>query len=206
MTDSATNDQPLSSLFEQYRTPILRYVRSVVHDPSEADDITQETFLRAHRRLATLEDPTKLSPWLYRIATNVCYDRFRQLSGRPRPRSLDDWSEASDEGSPAESPDPNSPRLDQVVEQKEMSACVQGYLEALSDSYRAVILLHDVEGLSNREIVEMLGCSLATVKIRLHRARTRLKDALARACDFSCDDRGVLICEPKPPAADRDPE
>jgi len=93
-----------------------------------------------------------------------------------------------------------------MIEQKQMSACVQQYLQSLSDSYRAAILLHDVEGLSNPEIAKMLGCSLATVKIRLHRARTRLRMALDRACDFSCDDRGVLVCEPKPPTSDQEPK
>ena len=78
-----------------------------------------------------------------------------------------------------------------------MSGCVQQYIAQLSDSYRAVILLHDTQGLTNPEIAEMLDLSLATVKIRLHRARKRLREALLRACSFSYDDRGVLICERK---------
>ncbi len=83
-----------------------------------------------------------------------------------------------------------------------MSACVQDYLAELSDSYRAVILLHDAEGLTNPEIAEMLGVSVATVKIRLHRARAKLRAALARACSFSTDERGVLVCDPKSPESD----
>jgi RNA polymerase sigma-70 factor (ECF subfamily) len=102
--------------------------------------------------------------------------------------------------------DDTAPRLDQVIEQKEMSACVQEYLDSLSDSYRAVILLHDMQGLSNPEIAEMLGCSLATVKIRLHRARARLRAKLAKGCDFSQDKRGVVVCDPKPPAPEEDPQ
>ncbi len=90
------------------------------------------------------------------------------------------------------------PRLDQALEQDEMSSCVQSYLAELSDTYRAVILLHDVEGMTNPEIARMLGISLPTVKIRIHRAREKLRDALANACSFSSDERGVLLCEPKP--------
>jgi RNA polymerase sigma-70 factor (ECF subfamily) len=203
MTGSATSSHPLTNAFEQYTRPILRYVRSMVHDPAEADDITQETFLRAHRNLATLQDQAKLSPWLYRIATNLCYDRFRQTSSRPRPQSL---GEVADASSQAELADDTAPRLDQVIEQKEMSACVQEYLDSLSDSYRAVILLHDMQGLNNPEIAEMLGCSLATVKIRLHRARARLRAKLAKGCDFSQDKRGVLVCDPKPSTPKEDPQ
>jgi RNA polymerase sigma-70 factor (ECF subfamily) len=205
MTGSATSSHPLASAFEQYRKPILRYVRSVVHDAAEADDITQETFLRAYRNLATLQDQAKLSPWLYRIATNLCYDRFRQTASRPRPQSLGDVADASGEPGQAEPADDTAPRLDQLVEQKEMSACVQDYLDSLSDSYRAAILLHDMQGLSNPEIAEMLGCSLATVKIRLHRARARLRAKLAKGCDFSQDKRGVLVCDPKPATPEEDP-
>jgi RNA polymerase sigma-70 factor (ECF subfamily) len=75
---------------------------------------------------------------------------------------------------------------------------VQRYLAGLSYPYRAVILLHDTQGLTNPQIAEMLDVSLATVKIRLHRARKRLREALGEACSFSSDDRGVLVCEIKP--------
>jgi RNA polymerase sigma-70 factor (ECF subfamily) len=85
-----------------------------------------------------------------------------------------------------------------VVEQREMSSCVQDYLETLPDDYRAVILLHDLEGLTNPEIATMLGCSLATAKIRLHRARKKLKEALDNACRFIRDERDVFVCERKP--------
>lgn len=206
MVDPASANDSFPRIVAEYRGPIRRYVRSLVRDSAEAEDITQKTFLRAYRNLSTLQNQSKLSPWLYRIATNVCYDRFRQAASRPAAQSLEDVATASGELRKADLPDDTAPRLDHLIEQKEMSACVQQYLDGLSDSYRATILLHDVEGLSNPEIAEMLGCSLATVKIRLHRARTRLKAALARACDFSCDDRGVLICEPKPAGPDQDPK
>ncbi len=178
-----------------YREPIHRYVLSMVRDATEADDLTQESFLRAQAKLASLDDPAKLSPWLYRIATNVCYDRFRQASYRKRPQSLDRTTEADTEASLA---DP-APRLDQLIEQKEMSTCVQQYLVGLSDSYRAAILLHDVEGLTNPEIAQMLDIPLSTVKIRLHRAREKLRAALAEGCLFTFDERGVFVCEPKRP-------
>jgi RNA polymerase sigma-70 factor (ECF subfamily) len=91
--------------------------------------------------------------------------------------------------------------LDALLEQGEMSACVQRYIEELPDSQRAVILLHDLEGMTNPEIAEMLGCSVGAVKIRLHRARAKLKSALQSACAFSTDQRGVFVCEPKPAAS-----
>jgi RNA polymerase sigma-70 factor (ECF subfamily) len=197
-----SNDTDLSpSLSESlatHRDSIYRYVLSIVRDSPTAEDLTQETLLRAQRNLTSLDDVTRLVPWLYRIATNVCHDRFRQASYRHRPASLDSDAESAAGGDLAQTVADAAPRLDKVMEQKEMSSCVQHYLTGLSDSYRAVILLHDAEGLTNPEIAAMLGVSLPTVKIRLHRARTRLREALDRACSFSTDERGVFVCDPKP--------
>jgi RNA polymerase sigma-70 factor (ECF subfamily) len=80
----------------------------------------------------------------------------------------------------------------------EQSECVQGYLAKLPDDYRIAILLHDAHGLSNPEIAELLGCSLATAKIRVHRAPARLRETLDAACSFEVDERGVLVCDPHP--------
>ena len=175
---------------------MYRYILGMVRDPAEAEDLTQETLLRAYGKLASLEDPARLVPWLYRIATNVTYDRFRQASYRHRPQQLSEDGEGPDREAVVDLAD-SGPRLDKLMQQREMSSCVQDYIAALPESYRAVILLHDVQGLTNPEIAEMLGLTLATVKIRLHRARNRLRAALGEGCSFSSDERGVKVCEPR---------
>jgi len=196
-------DDKFSQKLASYREPIYRYVLSIVRDAAEAEDLTQETFLRAHAKRSTLDDPVKLSPWLYRIATNTCYDRFRQASYRNRPQSLGAATGGDTGAGRTEALADPAPRLDKVMEQEEMSTCVQQYLVDLSDPYRAAILLHDVEGLTNPEIAEMLGVPLSTVKIRLHRAREKLRAALSEGCLFTIDERGVFICEPKRPKPGR---
>ena len=192
-------DPELLPKVASHRDAVYRYILSIMRDPAEADDLTQDTLLRAQTSLATLKDGAKLASWLYRIATNICYDRFRQPSFRQRGRSLDARGEEADGLGEADAPVDPSPRLDKAMEQEEMSACVQNYLTDLPDPYRAVILLHDIEGMTNPEIAEMLEVSLATVKIRLHRARNKLRAALEAGCSFSCDERGVLVCDRKGP-------
>jgi RNA polymerase sigma-70 factor (ECF subfamily) len=168
---------------------ILRYVRSLVRDPGEAEDLTQETFLRAHRARDALRDPQAQLTWLYRIATRVCLDRLRQRARRPLEADATvEELDLVDLGPP----------LQHVVEQSDMSACVQTYLAGLPDGYRAVLLLHDLHDLTNPQIAELLDISLDTVKIRLHRARRKLRAALEAGCEFSRDERGVLVCEPAP--------
>lgn len=185
-----------AALFAAYHAKIRGYVLGMVRDPAEADDLTQEVFLRAHRKLSSLQDPNAVLPWLYRIATNVCYDRFRQRSRRPRldPHDVNDAAAAG--GIPATG---DGATLDRMIVRSQMSACVRRYLEGLSDGYRQVIMLHDLQGLTNREIAAMLGVSVDTVKIRLHRARRRLQAVLAAHCDFSHDEQNVFVCDPAPP-------
>ena len=189
------HDLDSAEIFEEYRDRMHHYIRRQVRDASEADDLVQETFLRAHRQLHAVKDPAALPAWLYRVATNVCYDRFRQASYRHARQGTS--IEADNDGAEVPQEDADAPRLDLALEQSEMSTCVQEYIEQLSDDYRMVILLHDVHGMTNPEMAGALGCSLATVKIRLHRARAKLKEALSSACDFSVDERGVFVCDRK---------
>jgi RNA polymerase sigma-70 factor (ECF subfamily) len=182
-----------AALFASYHASIRRYILSMVHDPVEADDLTQDVFLQVHRNLGSLRDPDAVVSWLYRIATHVSYDRFRKSSRQPRtePLQAGDSVGANSRGDIAD-----QLRLDLVLEQADMSACVRSYIEELSTDYQQVIFLHDLEELSNPEIARMLGVSLDAVKIRLHRARRKLQDALSRHCDLSLDEQGVLVCEP----------
>jgi RNA polymerase sigma-70 factor, ECF subfamily len=179
-----------SVIFKGDYQRIFRYIVSMVRDTAEAEDLTQETFLRAYQRRDSLRDVGAQTAWLYRIATHVCLDRLRQYARRsPKESSadLDDIDVA----------EPDTPSLQQTLERDEMSECVQRYLNRLSDSYRAVILLHDMHELTAAEIAQLLGESLATIKIRLHRARRKLSIALQAGCEFSHDERDVLVCESK---------
>lgn len=149
-------------------------------------------FLRAHRNFDSLRERGALSAWLYRIATNVAVDWLRQQPQVPRQAS------ANEAGPAEELMDTSGQSLQTTVEQKEMSDCVQAYLEQLSDDYRAVIILHDIEGMTTSEMAQLLGITVGAVKIRLHRARKKLEEALNAGCRFTHDRRGVLICEPQP--------
>ncbi len=175
---------------EQYRPAIARYIRHMVRDRAEAEDLTQETFIRAFRQRATLRDQTVLLSWLYQIATHVALDRLRQ---RTRLQSR------QDEQRPEELciEDKSALSALSVIQQNEMSECVQAYITRLSDAYKTVLLLHDVDGLTASEIAGLLGIPLTTVKMRLHRARRRLQAMLQEACALGQDERGVLMCDLK---------
>lgn len=182
---------PTVNEMEQHRPAVTRYIRYLVRDVAEAEDLAQETFLRAHRQISTLRDPAALESWLYQIATHVSIDRLRQ-----RARTVERQVDAPIED--LSIPDRGRPSPLTIVQQTEMSECVQRYIANLSDAYRAVLLLHDADGLTGDEIAHLLHLPLTTVKMRLHRARRQLEAALNNACAFERDERGVFICEPKP--------
>jgi RNA polymerase sigma-70 factor, ECF subfamily len=196
---SANRALDSASVTERYRPAIYRYILRLVRDPARAEDLTQDTFLRVHQHLPGLNDAGALEGWLYRIATNVCYDRFRQREHREPTESL--FFSGPSEGEDQSPPDEATLWPDQLLEQNGMSECVLRFLARLPESQRTVLLLHDLQGYTDPEIADRLGLSRENVKVRLHRARTQLKAALAEGCDFSHNDRGVFVCEPKPPGS-----
>lgn len=179
-----------------FRRQVQRHILAMVRDLDEAEELTQDTYARALERADQLRDPQAALAWLYRIATTVTLDRLRQR--RPPTVPLDTVAPAGAEAEQAAERTRAPSLLEGALESSEMSACMQAYLAALPDDYRIAILLHDAHGLSNPEIAELLGCSLATAKIRVHRARARLRETLSTACTFEIDERGVLVCDPQP--------
>ena len=186
VSDAAEAD----ALFTAYRDRIRCYIASMVRDPAEAEDLTQETFLRAHFRQDALRNPKAARGWLYRIATRVCVDHLRK---RARQVALDSEEEPGHEALAVSA----TPSAQERAERAETSACVQRCLDYLPDSYRAVILLYEAHGLTAPEIAELLGVSLGTIKIRLHRARRRLQEVMQTGCAVSEGSGGVPCCEPK---------
>ena len=186
----------LRSQLAEFRPQIRRHLGAMVHDPELAEDLTQETYGRALAQLDSLRDPQAGLAWLYRIATTTALDRLRRKT--PTTLALDEGTIEEVEALGARER-PGISLIEEALERSEMSACIQDYLQALPDDYRVAILLHDVHGLTNLEVASLVGCSLATAKIRVHRAHEKLRDTLRGACDFHFDDRGVLVCGKKAP-------
>jgi len=193
----------LRTQLAEYRPQIRRHLLAMVHDAEAAEDLTQETYGRALARLDSLRDPKAGLAWLYRIATNTALDRIRRKA--PSTVPLNDVMVGEVEAAAAEER-PGISLIEEALERSEMSECIQSYLQGLGDDYRVAILLHDVHGLTNPEVAALVGCSLPTAKIRVHRAHERLRDTLQGACEFHIDDRGILVCGRKPPQPDGQPK
>lgn len=183
-------------LHTRYRPKIHRYLCRLAGE-NEAEDLCQEVFVKVERNLTSFRNEAQLSTWLYRIATNSFYDRLRSPSFKQKskeyPIEIDDNTlEKRDFTSQQQ-----KPGIDQQVIRDEMNACIRGYIDQLPENYRTVLLLSEEEGFKNREIAEILQVSLDNVKIRLHRAKAKLKVSLQGNCDFYLDERSEISCDRK---------
>jgi len=174
------------AVHREFRPRIRRYLRHLVGEV-EADDLTQTVFFKVSAALPAFRGESSLSTWVYRIATNVARDHSR-ASGR--------WDSAEVE-SIEDLPDPAQEAADRAYIRREMRACIREMVEKLPEQYRAPLLLSDFEELTNAQIAEILGLSLDTVKIRLHRARARLRAAMECGCTFYRDSGNELMCDRK---------
>ncbi|MFA7405504.1 MAG: sigma-70 family RNA polymerase sigma factor [Pelobacteraceae bacterium] len=181
-----------SAVYQEYHPKIHRYLTHFSGE-TEAADLTQAVFLKVSRSLDSFRGDSSLSTWIYRIATNTAHDHA--ASSLARQKECEQLFD--DDASVDDFPDSRSPGTDREYIRREMSACIRGVVDRLSENYRTVLLLGEFEELSNAEIAAILDISLDTVKIRLHRARTALRNAMECHCSFYHDDRSELMCDRK---------
>ena len=172
-------------IYDDFYPKILCYLARLVGE-QEAEDLTQEVFVKVNRALEDFRGECKLSTWLYRIATNAALDKLRSPSFQQR--TLNQLSYDSLEESEAEIDDreawreEETPSVEQQVMRNERVQCFGNFVEHLPVNYRTVVVLGELEGLTNHEMAEILGLSLNGVKIRLHRGRARLLQELKAYC------------------------
>ena len=188
-----TTPPDFAAIYAEFQPKIERYLRRLA-GADDAPDLTQMVFLKVHQGLATYRGEASLATWIYRIATNTAHDH--RLAVGAKQRAAEEL--CADPDDLAALADPAAEATDHAYIRREMSACVRGVVEELPATYREILLLKEFEGFSNTEIAAILGVSLDTVKIRLHRGRLRLRQSLACQCNLYHDERNELMCDRKP--------
>lgn len=175
MADQATFAESAMPLMSSLYSAALRMTRN----PSDAEDLVQETYLKAYRGYGGFEEGTNLKAWLYRILTNTYINIYRAKKRRPDESELDEVEdlylyrrlgglEAAQVGRSAE-----DELMDWFTEEE-----VKQAVEDLPEQFRVAVLLADVEGFAYREIADILDIPIGTVMSRLHRGRSRLQKSL----------------------------
>jgi RNA polymerase sigma-70 factor (ECF subfamily) len=163
---------------------LRRFIRRRVSDVHVAEDLLQETFVRVHRSIESLEATDRVAAWVYQIARNVVRDHHRRAAHTRQ--SLNDVDSLLDD-------EPDEAGIGQgngrwLIEM----------IDTLPDRYRSVLRLSEIEGCKQQEVADQLGLSLSGVKSRIQRGRSMLKSLLESCCTFELSVRGTLSCEAKP--------
>ena len=183
-------------IYEEFHPKILNYISRLM-GPNEAEDTAQVVFAKVSRGLDSFKGQSKLSTWIYRIATNTAIDKLRSPAHRHASGQIPLEDSTAVENTTSKITRSQTP-IDQKIIRKEMSDCVRDYVDRLPPDYRTVLVLSELEGFKNKEIADILQITLENVKVRLHRARARLKQELDDGCDFYHTEEGTLACDRKP--------
>jgi len=170
-------------LIDRYKNKVYNYVCRMIDRPEDAEDITQEVFVRAYQSIDRFRGDSSFQTWIFRIATNLCVDYSRRAKRQVRTA----WS--VDDPLSEEEPDrcreiPDARRLpEQELQRRELQHQVRMALTKLSEKLRTVLVLYDIQGMSYEEISHTLNIPIGTVKSRLFNARAELGKRLQ---DYVC--------------------
>jgi len=170
LASGRTGDIGFERLFARYSQPIYVYVLRMVGDADRAADITQDTFIKAYRKLDTLTDDASTRAWIYRIATNTAIDEMRRRRFTTR----------MDPDSPEHDRADRGPGPEEQVMARTIDVRVQRALGRLRPNHRQCLILSDVEDMSAQQIGEVMGISYAATRTLLCRARGEMRRELAR--------------------------
>lgn len=169
------DEEAFTEMVETYQHRVFNVVYRVLGDRDEAEEIAQEVFIAVFKHIDGFRGDSKFSTWLFRIASNRAKNRVKYLARRNRSRhqDLDDTPESKIEKNPVGG---RTDRPDRRAMGHELESIIQDGLEQLNEKHRMILVLRDVENLSYEEISEVLELPEGTVKSRLYRARSQLKD------------------------------
>jgi RNA polymerase sigma-70 factor (ECF subfamily) len=165
----------LESAINEYGKATYNYAYRLTQNEADASDLTQEAFIRVYRAWRSFKPGTSFLAWIYRIVTNLHRDELRRRKGRYQEEIPEDHELQEYGGGRPLAVEP----IEEYVE-SQLSEPVSKALADLATEQRQIVLLADVEGYSYQEIAEIVGCTVGTVRSRLHRARGQLRGLLNR--------------------------
>ena len=172
------DSEAFDEIIARYKDGIFNYIWRMISNRDDVEDLAQEVFVRAFTSIKSFRRESNLRTWLYKIATNLCIDKYRR-AGLEKKLFVPMENDQDEDKSPGPTELPDStydPR--EVYERRGLQIEVQKALSKLPEKHRAAILLFDLEDMSYEEIAEAVGCPVGTVKSRLFNARMQLSDLL----------------------------
>ena len=174
----AGEEEAFEALLARYQHRVYRLAMHVTRNREDAKEVVQDTFLSVYRKIGDFDGRAAIGTWLYRIAMNAALMVLRRR--RPEPHLSIEWElpQFTDEGRHARPIADWSDLPDDRLLAQELRQVLREAIDALPADYKAVVILRDIEGLSNQEAAEVLGATVFAIKSRLHRARLVLRQRL----------------------------
>jgi RNA polymerase sigma-70 factor, ECF subfamily len=157
-------------IYDLYSRKVLNFIYRMINSAEEAEDLTQDTFVAVYQKLRSLKDDTRFEPWLFRIARNFVYQRYRS-----RPPATVSVDAVDEDGQPVAQPIDTRKNPDEAFQARELESVVQEVITNLPEKYREVFVLSAIRGCSYQEIAEIVGRSVPSVKTDIHRARLEVR-------------------------------
>lgn len=179
------DEAAFTELMTLYQGRIYRLVFRMLGDRAEAEDVAQDVFYTVFKSIDGFRGDSKLSTWLYRVATNHCKNRIKYLERRARGKKKE-FDEVAEQGAiESATMNPSAPiaRPDHMVEAYQKEKILQQAIAELEDEHRELIVLRDIEHMTYEQIQEITGLAAGTVKSRLHRARHALRTNVLRLAE-----------------------
>jgi RNA polymerase sigma-70 factor (ECF subfamily) len=169
-----------TDIWQEHRSRLRAYIATRVRDASAVDDILQNVFLKLHTRLDTIRSRESVMAWLYRVAANAVADHFRAAKR---------WQEV-----PIALPAAEAERncIGELLD------CIEPLLATLPETYRAAVVLSEIQSVPLKTVAETLGISLSGAKSRVQRGRAQLREKLGQCCDVQMQRGAIVGCEPRP--------
>ena len=170
----------VDELLHLFQGKIFNLAMSILKNESDAEEATQDVFMTVIRKADTFKGNSALYSWMYRICVNTCLMRLRGKR-RNDTVSIEEFMPVfTEEGMHASPMDDWSKEVERKALNEELGQMIRKFTDQLSEKYKVVFVLSDVEGLSNEETAQILGLTVPAVKSRLHRARLYLREQLSR--------------------------
>jgi len=189
MSTGTASVPDFDTLAREYSPLLRRFLQRQVGNPATAEDLLQETLIRVARGLENFAGRASPKTWMFAIASNVVTDHLRQPARRQRIVDIEEAADLAD----------GEVAIDERMAFDEMSQCVRDVIDSLPPDYRTALILHDLEDMDCDQTAKVMGVSLGAAKVRIHRARARLKAALEQGCDFYLDSDSVFRCTSRTP-------
>lgn len=174
--------RPFEELVTLYKGRVFATAYRIMGNYQEAEDLSQEVFLKVYAGIKDLDEPASLTSWIYRITGNTCMDALRKRKRRPTTVSLLVHQDNETNGEELGVIDTQSPQPEEAALRHELQWCLEETLRTLEPAQRTMIVLRDIEDRTYDEIATTLALGLSAVKMRIHRARLLFRDVLRRVC------------------------